>query len=151
MKKYLFLLACSILLLGCSDSAPDNRPSTSQYVYSNNDVTITIEYILYSMSEGFRITVYNHGIYCFQDYSDCIGKWPEYSVGWKSYFIHNGSHRGKENVLNMILHFTTSKELATTLVDAGEDLNIVPQKMTLKVDNTILDKNGDGIIDSFQN
>ena len=51
----------------------------------------------------------------------------------------------------MILHFSTSKELATTLVDAGEDLNIVPQKMTLKVDNTILDKNGDGIIDSFQN
>lgn len=137
MKK-LLLAALAVFLAGCGSdtkdlaTSEDGSPKTGQYIARTSNIIIAVEY-----SACPSVTVFTDGRYTYQ----LIG--AKVSGSWPAYVIDYGP-------LVLACDFSKADTFTGKILAEGEASGI-PSGLTYRYDTTVLDRNGDGIIDNMQN
>ena len=144
MKRLLInSLLVLLCLSSCSDTTKDTAPEAGQYLYVDGTITASV-YI--GKDSTVSIIVFEKGKYVYQDVQNgrISGQWPTYKYVFTSYgFANNGN-------LVLSVQFSDSRTF-TAQVEVNDNKLNLPYSMQFRYDNTILDINGDGILDSMQN
>jgi hypothetical protein len=128
MKKLLLSIA-ALMLTACSEDS--GSPKLGQYIYQTNTVTASVQ-VLQNLS---TITVYENGKYKYQYLDGRIsGTWPAYTYSLGS----------------ITLQCTYSSPTSFAAVVSSDGSTPLPTMATFTYDNTVLDANGDGVLDSWQ-
>lgn len=129
-------LLALLCLFGCSDSmqerAEDTKPKAGQYLCVDGTITAAVHI---DGSEA-GITVFENGKYVYQDLGGSVSD-------MQPYYLYKFS--------GLVLRCSYSSSLEfSALVEANENKLNLPYSMQFRYDNTVLDINGDGILDSTQ-
>lgn len=140
MKKIAVLLLSVISLLGCSKDndtlATDGVTSKNgQYVYADKTITAAV-YLDGSSTVG--ITIFENGRYIYQ----CKAGLVSLSSGDTMEMVF-------ANDIVFVCSFA-SERLFSAYVNTNRSGVELPQIMRFSYDSSVLDKNGDGLLDSEQ-
>jgi hypothetical protein len=139
MKKILFALLLICISISCSKENIDYV----QYIYKDDSILI----IYHKSSE---ITIYNKGKYCYQNFTSYTteGEYPNYHI-----YYHEFSDNSDNNELEMYISYINKDQFYARFVtnSTWKCTFLFPEIMLFKGDNRKVDKNGDGILDSYQN
>lgn len=143
MKRLAFSLLVALCLCACSkDSGLETSPKAGQYIYADGTITAAVNVGKYNT---VGITIFENGSYVYQDLNGSVqDAQPGYRYSFSGAgFIHNS---GK---LVIMCEYSNSKEF-TAVVETNETAVTLPASMPFRYDNTVLDINGDGVLDSTQ-
>lgn len=156
MKKYFFLLLSVLFCSACSSDSDDNQDNVldGNYIYHEGSTAVSV-YI--SKGQCYGMTIFNDNEVCFQGGSSfiaggnftTIGEYPHFS-----YCYDPHSNNNEEWIMKAVFsgkEFQGSTQGILYKWHNSKDLVILPNVMTFKLSNEVLDKNGDGILDSSQN
>lgn len=145
-----FLLLLFIICASCSkDEESSNRPE-GQYVFKNDTILVAVSF---ENGKPILINTFIRGGSVSQIRNlTTSGEYPQLNVSYSSY---------PSEELQMIINFNSISSFSALVsvcnVEKGNwawyyaHKNIVfPKQMNFKLDNTTLDMNGDGILDSTQ-
>lgn len=140
MKKAVIMLAALLSLSACSkDSdtpdAADNALRAGQYVYADKTITAAVDWDGSSTTE---ITIYENGRYAYQ----CKAGYVRHNSG-AVFEILCGN--------DMVLICSVSNNVSFSAhVDNNVTRVQLPKTMPFRLDASVLDANGDGVLDSWQ-
>lgn len=143
MKKIIFLLTALFALVSCSndEAESDAKAKDGQYI-SRNGATVVCVHI--NGAKCSAITIFSDNKVCFQAIG-CVatsGEYPNYTFTYDEWALKSTFSKNAFNA-------TTSGSLTANCNNATGTIAL-PQSMSFTYDTTILDKNGDGILDSVQ-
>ena len=140
MKKEVIMLAALLSLSACSkDSdtpdAADNALCAGQYVYADKTITAAVDW---DGSSTAGITIYENGRYAYQ----CKAGYVRHNSG-AVFEILCGN--------DMVLICSVSNNVSFSAhVDNNVTRVQLPKTMPFRLDASVLDANGDGVLDSWQ-
>ena len=140
MKKAVIMLAALLSLSACSkDSdtpdAADNALCAGQYVYADKTITAAVDW---DGSSTAGITIYENGRYAYQ----CKAGYVRHNSG-AVFEILCGN--------DMVLICSVSNNVSFSAhVDNNVTRVRLPKTMPFRLDASVLDANGDGVLDSWQ-
>ena len=140
MKKAVIMLAALLSLSACSkDSdtpdAADNALCAGQYVYADKTITAAVDW---DGSSTTGITIYENGRYAYQ----CKAGYVRHNSG-AVFEILCGN--------DMALICSVSNNVSFSAhVDNNVTRVQLPKTMPFRLDASVLDANGDGVLDSWQ-
>ena len=140
MKKAVIMLAALLSLSACSkDSdtpdAADNALRAGQYVYADKTITAAVDW---DGSSTTGITIYENGRYAYQ----CKAGYVRHNSG-AVFEILCGN--------DMVLICSVSNNVSFSAhVDNNATRVQLPKTMPFRLDASVLDANGDGVLDSRQ-
>ena len=140
MKKAVIMLAALLTLSACSkDSdtpdAADNALCAGQYVYADKTITAAVDW---DGSSTTGITIYENGRYAYQ----CKAGYVRHNSG-AVFEILCGN--------DMVLICSVSNNVSFSAhVDNNVTRVQLPKTMPFRLDASVLDANGDGVLDSWQ-
>ena len=140
MKKAVIMLTALISLSACSkDSdtpdAADNALRAGQYVYADKTITAAVDW---GGSSTAGITIYENGRYAYQ----CKAGYVRHNSG-AVFEILCGN--------DMVLICSVSNNVSFSAhVDNNVTRVQLPKTMPFRLDASVLDANGDGVLDSWQ-
>lgn len=143
MKGLVYGLLLALCLSSCSNDVAD-APRAGQYLYADETITAAV-----TVSDEYpaSITIYEAGKYVYQNLrnGNVVGTWPNYNYTFAAYDTFTGA----VGLLVLSVQFSTSTTF-TAVVGANESGVMLPASMVFKRDYSVLDINGDGILDSWQ-
>lgn len=140
MKKAVIMLAALLGLSACSKDSDtpdtaDNALRTGQYVYSDKTITAAVDW---DGSSTAGITLYENGRYVYQ----CKAGYVRHNSG-AVFEILCGN--------DMVLICSVSNNVSFSAhVDNNVTRVQLPKTMPFRLDASVLDANGDGVLDSWQ-
>ena len=150
MKKLIFLIVTTLAIISCSSNDEGESKVDGQYVYRNDTILVAINF-----SNGVPNVLNAYirgGSVCQLRNLITSGEYPQMNVSYMSYPSENLQMTIK---FNDISSFSASVSLCE--IEKGNWAGyyaykkvVLPKQMNFKQDNTQLDKNGDGILDSTQ-
>ena len=154
------LVAMLAFVFGCSSDNEAVEP-TGQYIFCNDTLTVAVRFDIKGLyhenknekSAAVCIFLRNKMEYQNGGYTNYTGEYPEYTI------IAKDNEHLMTTVLVMSCRFSsvkafdatvTMQELSDIYWGYGHSHIYLPKSMTFKKDDTVLDKNGDGVLDSSQ-
>lgn len=140
MKKAVIMLAALLSLSACSKDSDtpdtaDNALRAGQYVYADKTITAAVDW---GGSSTAGITIYENGRYAYQ----CKAGYVRHNSG-AVFEILCGN--------DMVLICSVSNNVSFSAhVDNNVTRVQLPKTMPFRLDASILDANGDGVLDSWQ-
>lgn len=140
MKKAFIMLAALLTLSACSkDSdtpgAADNALRAGQYVYTDKTITAAVRW---DGSSTAGITIFENGRYTYQ----CKAGYVRYNSGAVFEILYGN---------DMVLICSVSNKVSfSARVDNNVTRTQLPKTMPFRLDDSVLDVNGDGILDNWQ-
>lgn len=129
MKKTLLALPVCFALGACSKEVAD-VPQAGQYIYADGTITAAV-YL--DKSNTVCITIYESGRYVYQELDGTVKQDEKHGYLY--------AFRG------LVLHCTYSSSSEFTAVPVSCQSISLPASMIFRHDNTVLDSNGDGLLD----
>ena len=150
MKKLLFLIITTFSIFSCSSNSDGETKVEGQYVFKNDTSLVAINF---SNGEPYLINTFirSRSVSQIRNLSTS-GDYPQMNVSYSSY-------PSEELQMNFkfidLSSFTAS--VSVCKLNKGNwawyyahKTVVLPKQMNFKQDNTTLDMNGDGILDSTQ-
>ena len=140
MKKSVIMLATLLSLSACSKDSDtpdiaDNALRAGQYVYADKTITAAVDW---DGSSTTGITIYENGRYAYQ----CKAGYVRHNSG-AVFEILCGN--------DMVLICSVSNNVSFSAhVDNNVTRVQLPKTMPFRLDASVLDANGDGVLDSWQ-
>ena len=140
MKKAVIMLAALLSLSACSkDSdtadAADNALRAGQYVSADKTITAAVDW---DGSSTTGITIYENGRYAYQ----CKAGYVRHNSGAVFEILYGN---------DMVLICSVSNNVSfSAYVDNNVTRVQLPKTMPFRLDASVLDANGDGVLDSWQ-
>ena len=140
MKKAVIMLAALLSLSACSKDSDtpdiaDNALRAGQYVYADKTITAAVDW---DGSSTAGITIYENGRYAYQ----CKAGYVRHNSG-AVFEILCGN--------DMVLICSVSNNVSFSAhVDNNVTRVQLPKTMPFRLDASVLDANGDGVLDSWQ-
>ena len=140
MKKAVIMLAALLSLSACSKDSDtpdtaDNALRAGQYVYADKTITAAVDW---DGSSTAGITLYENGCYAYQ----CKAGYVRHNSG-AVFEILCGN--------DMVLICSVSNNVSFSAhVDNNVTRVQLPKTMPFRLDASVLDANGDGVLDSWQ-
>ena len=140
MKKAVIMLAALLSLSACSKDSDtpdiaDNALRAGQYVYADKTITAAVDW---GGSSTAGITIYENGRYAYQ----CKAGYVRHNSG-AVFEILCGN--------DMVLICSVSNNVSFSAhVDNNVTRVQLPKTMPFRLDASVLDANGDGVLDSWQ-
>ena len=140
MKKAVIMLAALLSLSACSKDSDtpdtaDNALRAGQYVYADKTITAAVDW---DGSSTAGITIYENGRYAYQ----CKAGYVSHNSG-AVFEILCGN--------DMVLICSVSNNVSFSAhVDNNVTRVQLPKTMPFRLDASVLDANGDGVLDSWQ-
>lgn len=140
MKKAVIMLAALLSLSACSKDSDtpdtaDNALRAGQYVYADKTITAAVDW---DGSSTTGITIYENGRYAYQ----CKACYVRHNSG-AVFEILCGN--------DMVLICSVSNNVSFSAhVDNNVTRVQLPKTMPFRLDASVLDANGDGVLDSWQ-
>lgn len=140
MKKAVIMLAALLSLSACSKDSDtpdtaDNALRAGQYVYADKTITAAVDW---DGSSTAGITLYENGRYVYQ----CKAGYVRHNSG-AVFEILCGN--------DMVLICSVSNNVSFSAhVDNNVTRVQLPKTMPFRLDASVLDANGDGVLDSWQ-
>lgn len=140
MKKAVIMLAALLSLSACSKDSDtpdtaDNALRAGQYVYADKTITAAVDW---DGSSTTGITIYENGRYAYQ----CKAGYVRHNSG-AVFEILCGN--------DMVLICSVSNNVSFSAhVDNNATRVQLPKTMPFRLDASVLDANGDGVLDSWQ-
>lgn len=140
MKKAVIMLAALLSLSACSKDSDtpdtaDNALRAGQYVYADKTITAAVDW---DGSSTAGITIYENGRYAYQ----CKAGYVSHNSG-AVFEILCGN--------DMVLICSVSNSVSFSAhVDNNVTRVQLPKTMPFRSDASVLDANGDGVLDSWQ-
>ena len=140
MKKSVIMLAALLSLSACSKDSDtpdtaDNALRAGQYVYADKTITAAVDW---DGSSTTGITIYENGRYAYQ----CKAGYVRHNSG-AVFEILCGN--------DMVLICSVSNNVSFSAhVDNNVTRVQLPKTMPFRLDASVLDANGDGVLDSWQ-
>ena len=140
MKKAVIMLAALLSLSACSKDSDtpdtaDNVLRAGQYVYADKTITAAVDW---DGSSTAGITIYENGRYTYQ----CKAGYVRHNSGEVFEILYGN---------DMVLICSVSNNVSFI---AHVDNNVthvqLPKTMPFRLDASVLDANGDGVLDSWQ-
>ena len=146
MKKLLFVMLAAFVCVSCSKDESDLVPNDGQYIARSGDMVVCMQL------KGGRCPYFAPYIKgrIFHSWTNVTtsGSYPAYTYSIKDFTVQArySSLDAFTATLSGVLHTEESDALNT-----GQSLYIgVPASMQFNLDNSVLDANGDGVLDSQQ-
>lgn len=139
MKKAVIMLAALLSLSACSKDSDtpdtaDNALRAGQYVYADKTITAAVDW---DGSSTVGITIYENGRYAYQ----CKAGYVRHNSG-AVFEILCGN--------DMVLICSVSNNVSFSAhVDNNVTRVQLPKTMPFRLDASVLDANGDGVLDSW--
>ncbi len=140
MKKAVIMLTALLSLSACSKDSDtpdtaDNALRAGQYVYADKTITAAVDW---DGSSTAGITIYENGRYAYQ----CKAGYVSHNSG-AVFEILCGN--------DMVLICSVSNNVSFSAhVDNNVTRVQLPKTMPFRLDASVLDANGDGVLDSWQ-
>ena len=150
MKKLTFLIIATFAIISCSSNEEGESKVDGQYVYRNDTILVAINF---SNGVPNALNAYiRGGSVCQLRNLITSGEYPQMNVSYTSY---------PSEIFQMAIKFNDISSFSATVskceLEKGNWAGyyayknvVLPKQMNFKQDNTTLDKNGDGILDSTQ-
>lgn len=151
VRHYIYLLLLAICFVACSKDEESSSLPDGQFIFQNDTILVSISfnkgvpYVLNAFIRG--------GSVCQLWNLVNSGEYPDINIGYSSY---------PSEILRMKAKFINNSSFDVTVTECELEKGnwagyypykkvILPKQMYFKKDETVLDKNGDGILDSTQN
>lgn len=140
MKKAVIMLAALLSLSACSKDSDtpdtaDNALRAGQYVYADKTITAAV---YWDGSSTAGLTLYENGRYVYQ----CKAGHVSYNAGSVFEILYGN---------DMVLICSVSNNVSfSAYVDNNATGVQVPKTMPFRLEASVLDANGDGVLDSWQ-
>lgn len=140
MKKAVIMLAALLSLSACSKDSDtpdtaDNALRAGQYVYADKTITAAVDW---GGSSTAGITIYENGRYAYQ----CKAGYVSHNSGAVFEILYGN---------DMVLICSVSNNVSfSAYVDNNVTRVQLPKTMPFRLDASVLDANGDGVLDSWQ-
>ena len=140
MKKSVIMLATLVSLSACSKDSDtpdiaDNALRAGQYVYADKTITAAVDW---DGSSTAGITIYENGRYAYQ----CKAGYVRHNSGAVFEILYGN---------DMVLICSVSNNVSFSAhVDNNVTRVQLPKTMPFRLDASVLDANGDGVLDSWQ-
>ena len=140
MKKAVIMLAALLSLSACSKDSDtpdtaDNALRAGQYVYADKTITAAVDW---DGSSTTGITIYENGRYAYQ----CKAGYVRHNSGAVFEILYGN---------DMVLICSVSNNVSFSAhVDNNVTRVQLPKTMPFCLDASVLDANGDGVLDSWQ-
>ena len=140
MKKAVIMLAALLSLSACSKDSDtpdtaDNALRAGQYVYADKTITAAVDW---DGSSTTGITIYENGRYAYQ----CKAGYVRHNSGAVFEILYGN---------DMVLICSVSNNVSfSAYVDNNVTRVQLPKTMPFRLDASVLDANGDGVMDSWQ-
>ena len=140
MKKSVIMLATLLSLSACSKDSDtpdiaDNALRAGQYVYADKTITAAVDW---GGSSTAGITIYENGRYAYQ----CKAGYVRHNSGAVFEILYGN---------DMVLICSVSNNVSFSAhVDNDVTRVQLPKTMPFRLDASVLDANGDGVLDSWQ-
>lgn len=140
MKKAVIMLAALLSLSACSKDSDtpdtaDNALRAGQYVYADKTITAAVDW---DGSSTTGITIYENGRYAYQ----CKAGYVRHNAGSVFEILYGN---------DMVLICSVSNNVSfSAYVDNNVTRVQLPKTMPFRLDASVLDANGDGVLDSWQ-
>lgn len=140
MKKAVIMLAALLSLSACSKDSDtpdtaDNALRAGQYVYADKTITAAVDW---DGSSTTGITIYENGRYAYQ----CKAGYVRHNSGAVFEILYGN---------DMVLICSVSNNVSfSAYVDNNVTRVQLPKTMPFRLDASVLDANGDGVLDSWQ-
>ena len=140
MKKAVIMLAALLSLSACSKDSDmpdtaDNSLRAGQYVYADKTITAAVDW---DGSSTAGITIYENGRYTYQ----CKAGYVRHNSGAVFEILYGN---------DMVLICSVSNNVSFSAhVDNNVTRVQLPKTMPFRLDASVLDANGDGVLDSWQ-
>lgn len=140
MKKAVIMLAALLSLSACSKDSDtpdtaDNALRAGQYVYEDKTITAAVDW---DGSSTAGITIYENGRYAYQ----CKAGYVSHNSGVVFEILYGN---------DMVLICSVSNNVSFSAhVDNNVTRVQLPKTMPFRLDASVLDANGDGVLDSWQ-
>jgi hypothetical protein len=143
MNKNFYLLLTIFSLMAACSSDDDSPMTDGRYVYVNGSVTAQITF-----GERRMLTVYQNGVWVYQAdiQGRVVGEWPNYSYTYYSGYSSAEKYAG---TVTADCSFTSRNSFSANISTDIADFPVAG-KVTFTHTNDVLDSNGDGILDSWQ-
>ena len=140
MKKSVIMLATLLSLSACSKDSDtpdiaDNALRAGQYVYADKTITAAVDW---DGSSTTGITIYENGRYAYQ----CKAGYVRHNSGAVFEILYGNDMVLICSVFNNV-SFSAHVDNNVTRVQ-------LPKTMPFRLDASVLDANGDGVLDSWQ-
>lgn len=140
MKKAVIMLAALLSLSACSKDSDtpdtaDNALRAGQYVYADKTITAAVDW---DGSSTAGLTLYENGRYAYQ----CKAGYVRHNSGAVFEILYGN---------DMVLICSVSNNVSfSAYVDNNVTRVQLPKTMPFRLDASVLDANGDGVLDSWQ-
>lgn len=140
MKKAVIMLAALLSLSACSKDSDtpdtaDNALRAGQYVYADKTITAAVDW---DGSSTAGLTLYENGRYAYQ----CKAGYVRHNSGAAFEILYGN---------DMVLICSVSNNVSFSAhVDNNVTRVQLPKTMPFRLDASVLDANGDGVLDSWQ-
>lgn len=140
MKKAVIMLAALLSLSACSKDSDtpdtaDNALRAGQYVYADKTITAAVDL---GGSSTAGITIYENGRYAYQ----CKAGYVRHNSGVVFEILYGN---------DMVLICSVSNNVSFSAhVDNNVTRVQLPKTMPFRLDASVLDANGDGVLDGWQ-
>ena len=140
MKKAVIMLAALLSLSACSKDSDtpdtaDNALRAGQYVYADKTITAAVDW---DGSSTAGITIYENGRYAYQ----CKAGYVRHNSGVVFEILYGN---------DMVLICSVSNNVSFSAhVDNNFTRVQLPKTMPFRLDASVLDANGDGVLDGWQ-
>ena len=140
MKKAVIMLAALLSLSACSKDSDtpdiaDNALRAGQYVYADKTITAAVDW---DGGSTAGITIYENGRYAYQ----CKAGYVRHNSGAVFEILYGN---------DMVLICSVSNNVSFSAhVDNNVTRVQLPKTMPFRLDASVLDANGDGVLDSWQ-
>lgn len=140
MKKAVIMLAALLSLSACSKDSDtpdtaDNALRAGQYVYADKTITAAV---YWDGSSTAGLTLYENGRYVYQ----CKAGHVSYNAGSVFEIVYG-------NDIVLICSVNNNASFGAYVHNNATGVQ-VPKNMPFRLDASILDANGDGVLDSWQ-
>lgn len=140
MKKAVIMLAALLSLSACSKDSDtpdtaDNALRAGQYVYADKTITAAVDW---DGSSTAGLTLYENGRYVYQ----CKAGHVSYNAGSVFEIVYGN---------DIVFICSVSNNVSfSAYVDNNVTRVQLPKTMPFRLDASVLDANGDGVLDSWQ-
>lgn len=140
MKKAVIMLAALLSLSACSKDSDtpdtaDNALRAGQYVYADKTITAAVDW---DGSSTAGITIYENGRYAYQ----CKAGYVRHNSGAVFEILYGN---------DMVLICSVSNNVSfSAYVDNNVTRVQLPKTMPFRLNASVLDANGDGVLDGWQ-
>ncbi|OYP61068.1 hypothetical protein CIK98_16345 [Prevotella sp. P2-180] len=155
MKKYFLLLLSVLFCSACSSDTDDNQENVIDGTYKYHEGGIAVS-VFISKGQCCGMTIYNDNKVCFQGGSSFIAGGDFNTIGTYPNFSYYYDKKANNDEEWMLKAEFSGKEFKGTPQGKlfqwhnSKELVVFPSMMNFKLSNEVLDKNGDGILDSSQ-